>query len=139
MPLLIDGEAIAGRVALDGLSRLVVDDAGAQHVLYLPDGGALPASMFAAEWLAQRGPLPADPTPEQIADAIAAREAARQQALADAAALRQQILTIAQSAIGVRVDLLTAGQVRALFAILLWKEGAIKNDLTVRALAEWAA
>lgn len=136
MPTLINGKAVADLVALDGLPRVAVADDASQHVLYL-DGGALPLSMLASAWLATRGPLPNDPTPAEIDAAILAREAARQAAVADAAALRQQVLTIAQSAVGIRVDQLTAGQVRALFAVLLHKEGALKADLTVRALSEW--
>lgn len=123
-------------VERDGLPRVGMYDDGLQKVLYL-NGGEVVQSLTAAEWLATRGPLPADPTPQESAAAITARETARQAALADASALRQQVLTIAQSAVGIRVDALTAGQVRALFAILLWKEGALKNDLTVRPLAEW--
>jgi len=134
MALLLD-YTIHEAVARDGLPRVADYDDGTKQVLYL-DGDRV-RSMDVAAWLATRGPLPADPTPAERAAAIAAREAARQQALADAAALRQQVLTIAQSAVGVRVDQLTAGQVRALFAVLLHKEGALKGDLTVRALGEW--
>lgn len=136
MPLLIDGKTIADLVALDGLPRVAMADDTTQHVLYL-DVGPLPRSMLATDWLATRGPLPTEPTQQEIADAIAARETARQAALAEAATLRLAIITLAQSAAGARVDQLTAGQVRALFAILLWEEGALKNDLTVRALSEW--
>lgn len=68
----------------------------------------------------------------------AALEAALVQGEAEAAALRAQIISLAQSAVGVRVDLLTAAQVRALFAVVLHKAGGVANDLTVRPLADWA-
>ena len=61
-----------------------------------------------------------------------------QQELTATATLRSQILTIAQSAVGARVDQLTATQVRALFAVILRKEGALNNDLTVKPLSQWA-
>ncbi len=122
-------------VAHDGLPRVANYDDGSQQVLYLD--GAIVRSMLATDWLTTRGPLPTDPTSDQVAAAIAAREAARQQALTDAAALRQQILTIAQGAVGTRIDLLTAAQTRALFAASLWRDGAVKADLTIRPLSEW--
>jgi hypothetical protein len=128
-------QVIADQVALDGLPRAVMADDASQHVLYLE--GEVVRSMLAADWLSQRGPLPSVPTQQEIDAAIAAREAARQQALADAAALRQQVLTIAQSAVGVRADLLTAAQLRALFVVILWRDGAIDNALVVRPLAQW--
>ena len=55
----------------------------------------------------------------------------------DAAALRQQVVTIATSAVGMGVDLLTAVQVRALIACLLWKQNALDRSRIVRPLAEW--
>lgn len=51
--------------------------------------------------------------------------------------LREQIKTVAQSAVGVAYDQLTAAQVRALVAILLWKQGALNNDGTVKPLGQW--
>lgn len=82
-------------------------------------------------------PPETEPTDQQISDALAeipARQAAQQQA---AAALRQQVRTLAQSAVGVRVDALSGAQVRALLVILLHKEGALNDDGTVRALGQW--
>ncbi len=138
-------------VAADGLPRVAryleifTDDAGqettgaeVQHVLYL-NGGPLPQSMLASVWLATRGPLPIDPTPQQSADAVAAIEAARVAALAAATTKRQQILAIAQSAVGMRVDLLSNIQVRSLFAVILYEEGALDAGLLVRPLSEWVA
>ncbi len=129
-------------VALDHLPRVArylttYDDESTgetQHVLYWD---VIVQSMEAAAWLAQRGPLPTDPTQAQIDAAIAAIQQDATAATAAAAQLRQQIITLAQSAVGVRVDLLTAPQVRALFAIILWEAGALKNDLTIRPLSEW--
>jgi hypothetical protein len=135
MALLTNGEAIRMAVALDGLPRVATADDTAQHVLYL-DGSTV-RSMLAADWLAAHGPLPTDPTPQQSADAIAAIEAARLAAIAAAATKKGQILTIAQTAVGVRVDLLTAAQLRALFAVTLWKEDALDAALLIRPLAEW--
>ena len=124
-------------VMLDGLPRIADYDDGEQRVLYL-NGSPLPASMLAADWLVQRGPLPVAPTQQEIDAAIAAREAARQQATADAAALRQQVLTIAQSTVGVPINQVsTVAQLRALMAILLWQAGALDRAGAVRPLAEW--
>jgi hypothetical protein len=132
---LINGEALRNAVALDHLPRVATADDASQHVLAWDVDRV--RSMSVADWLATRGPLPPDPTPQQSADAIAAIEAARVAALAAAAAKRQQILTIAQSAVGIRVDQLTAVQLRALFAVILWKEDAIDAGLLVRPLSEW--
>lgn len=130
-------------VERDGLSRVAryrteYDDGTqgeTQHVLYRD--GALVRSMLAADWLAQRGPLPTDPTQTEIDAALAAQEAARVQAAADTAALRQRVLGLAGSAVGIQIDALTAGQVRALVALLLWKAGALDRNGAVRPLADW--
>jgi hypothetical protein len=132
---LINGEALRNAVALDHLPRVATAGDASQHVLAWDVDRV--RSMSAADWLATRGPLPPDPTPQQTTDAIAAIEAARVAARAAAAAKRQQILTIAQTAVGVRIDLLTAVQIRALFAVILWKEDAIDAGLLVRPLSEW--
>lgn len=78
------------------------------------------------------------PTPAQLAAAIAAYDAAEAQRKTEAQALRQQVLTLAQSAVGVRVDNLTAGQVRALLVVLLWKGGALTPAGNVRPLEAWS-
>lgn len=49
----------------------------------------------------------------------------------------QQLINLAQSAVGVKVDELTAAQVRALLAIVLRKVGAVGPDLTVQPLPSW--
>lgn len=133
MPLIREPEKHFA-VERDHLPRAADYDDGAQRVLYW-DG--VVRSMEAADWLAQRGPLPADPTQADIDAAVAAQEAARVQALADTVQLRQQVLNLAQSAVGVAINALTAAQVRALFAIVLWQEGALNKDGTVRPLADW--
>ena len=135
MTVLLD-YTIYEAVAADGLSRVADYDDGSRHVLFLGAAGKV-QSLATADWIATRGPLPHDPTPEESQAAIAQRETARQQASTDAAALRQQILTLAQSAVGVRLIDLTAGQRNALIAILLWKEGAIDAALVVRPLSVW--
>lgn len=125
-------QAVAALVAQDGLPRLVTADDGSPHVLYLDNLGV--RSMLASDW---PPPLPSDPTAPEIAAAIAARQAAEQQARADAIALRSQIVTTAQSAVGISLTALTAPQVRSLLALLLWKAGGVKPDGTVRPLVEW--
>lgn len=52
--------------------------------------------------------------------------------------LRQQIVTLAQSAVGVSLDALTAAQRNALIAVLLWQAGGVTPQMTVRALGQWA-
>jgi len=54
-----------------------------------------------------------------------------------AAALRQQVRSLAASAVGVNIRDLTAAQVKALFAIWLYSVGAINNVGEVRPLAQW--
>lgn len=56
---------------------------------------------------------------------------------AAATTLRDQIVTTAQSAVGVSITALTAAQARALLAILLYQTGAIDLSGTVRPLNEW--
>lgn len=72
--------------------------------------------------------------PEADAPALIAAIA---QAAADAAALRTRILNLAQSAVGVSIDLLTAGQRNALIACLLYENGAIDKDGVVKPLGQW--
>ena len=118
MAFIINGEAIRALVLADGQPREAQDDAGHTLMLWREDG--LVRSGLLADWPAEQ-----------------ARLAALEQERLDALALRQQILTVAQSAVGVAFDQLLAGQVRALFAIVLRKEGALDKDGKVRALGEW--
>lgn len=57
--------------------------------------------------------------------------------LAKTNAVRSTIISTAQSAVGVRVDQLTAAQVRSLVAILFHREGAIDSALKVKPLLQW--
>lgn len=81
----------------------------------------------------------AEPQPNdaQIDAAITAAKAAAQQAETDAVALKQAVQNLAQSAVGVVIDQLTAAQRNALIACLLWKAGAIDKDMKIRPLAQW--
>ncbi len=120
-------------VERDGLPRVAHYDDGIDRVLYL-NGSPFPASMLASDW---PPPLPTAPTQPQIDAAIAARAAAAQAAATAAAALRQTIITQAQSAVGLSINALNAGQRNALMACLFWQAGAIADDLTVKPLAQW--
>ncbi|MBA3867793.1 MAG: hypothetical protein H0X30_01415 [Anaerolineae bacterium] len=53
-------------------------------------------------------------------------------------ASRHRIVTLAQSAVGVQVEQLSAIQVRALIALLLRKEGALTADGSIKPLTTWA-
>lgn len=52
-------------------------------------------------------------------------------------ALRQQLLTLAQSAVGVSLDQLTAQQRNSLTAAMLYLLGGVTQDMTVKPLGEW--
>ena len=79
----------------------------------------------------------AQPTQAELQTASDAYDAQQAQLAADAQALRQKILTIAQSSVGIAVDQLTAAQVRALFAVILWKAGALDKNGVVQPLGSW--
>jgi hypothetical protein len=51
--------------------------------------------------------------------------------------LRNQIVSLAQSAVGVSIDALTANQRNALIAIMLYKAGALTNTGLVKPLNQW--
>lgn len=55
----------------------------------------------------------------------------------DKAAIRSAVFTAAQSAEGVALTSLTAAQVRALLAVLLWESRGVTGDGKVRPLAQW--
>lgn len=118
MPLLIDGLNLSALVMADGQPRQAAADDGSAHMLFLD--GAIVRSCLLTDWPA-----------EQVV--LAQHAQARQ----DAAALRQKVLALAGSAVGVRVDDLLTGQVKALVAILLWQAGAIDNAGVVLPLAQW--
>lgn len=77
------------------------------------------------------------PTTQQLADAIAAYDAAQTAREQAAQQLRQTVVSLATSAVGVSVASLTAAQVRALLVVLLRKAGALNADGTVRPLGDW--
>jgi XkdW protein len=89
--------------------------------------------VYIAAW---RLPDP-QPTPAQLQAASDAYDVTLAQAASDASALRTQVVNVAQSAVGVLLTNLTAAQVRALLAVLLWKGGALDKDGKVRPLNEW--
>lgn len=96
----------------------------------LVDDGAGP---YIAAWH-RTEPQPSD---TEIDTAIAAAKAAAQQAVTDAASLKQAIINQAQSAVGVLLTDLTAAQRNALVACLLWKAGALDKALKIKPLADW--
>lgn len=96
----------------------------------LVDDGAGP---YIAAWH-RTEPQPSD---TEIDTAIAAAKAAAQQAVTDAASLKQAIINQAQSAVGVLLTDLTAAQRNALVACLLWKAGALDKTLKIKPLASW--
>lgn len=105
-----------------------------RHVLYWD---RLVRSLSEADWLAQRGPLPADPTPQQSAAAVAALEQTAQQDAQDAAVLRQAIRTRLDALAGKRVDDLLVADLKTLLLYLVWREGGIDKDLKVKPIGEW--
>lgn len=52
-------------------------------------------------------------------------------------ALKDRIIVLAQSAVGIQMDQLTQAQIRALMAIVLWKAGAVAEDGSINPLADW--
>ena len=133
MPLILDPERHAA-VAFDHLPRVAAYDDGSQSVLYWNN---VVRSMEADRWQATVGPLPADPTPAESAAAHQQLLDAQAQSDADAVALRNKILTTAQTAVGIAYDQLSATQLRALFGILLFKADALDKNGVVRPLSEW--
>lgn len=131
MPHILE-PAIHFAVERDGLPRVAQYDDGVDRVLYLE--GEIVHTMEARDW---PPPLPTDPTPAEIAAAIAARAAERAARSTEAAQLRQQVIARAQAVVGVRATDLTAAQLRDLFVAILWDAGALNPDLTVRALRDW--
>jgi hypothetical protein len=116
MPLL--PQSIADLVAQDGIARQATADDSTVHMLFRD--GLVVRSCLLADWPAEQLVL-----------------AAHEQERTDAAALRTQVLTVAQSAVGVAADQLTAVQLRALFMVVLWKAGALNKNGIVQPLASW--
>jgi len=67
---------------------------------------------------------------ETLAELAAETEVARQ-------AFRQQIVDIAQSAVGIALNDLTAVQIKALIAVMLYRMGGVSGDMEVKPLNEW--
>lgn len=84
-------------------------------------------------------PLTAGEQAERAArEARAAAEVQALQAVLDTRnTARALVLPIAQAAVGVRFDQLTANQLRALTAILFWQAGALDANGVVQPLAGW--
>lgn len=80
------------------------------------------------EEIAQRTAWGAGRAAERDADAISTTERS---------AARARVVQVAQGTVGVHLDRLTATQVRALLAVLLWEAGALNGDGTVRSPAQW--
>jgi hypothetical protein len=137
-------------LVLDGVTTL--DDGTAVHTF--TDPAAL--RLFVLVWRGLRAQFPSveftldsssailtwigaatQPTPAQIAARVAALQAAEAQEGAENETLRTRVRALAQSAVGVQVDQLTAAQVRALFIVFLYKRGAIDRSGTVRPFGEW--
>lgn len=125
-------QAIADAVKLDGLPRQAPDETDTIHVLYLEAERV--RSMLGSEW---PPPLPTEPTPQESAAAIAARAAAVESDRLSAIALRNRVLSVANTAVGIQLDALTPAQVRALMACLLWKAGGLTAAGAVKPLDQW--
>lgn len=83
--------------------------------------------------------LPApQPTPAELQAASDAYDVAKASSDAEAQALRAQVVSVAQSAVGIVITNLTAAQVRALVAVLLYKNGALTPAGAVKPLLDWA-
>lgn len=84
-----------------------------------------------------RDPNTTPPTEAEIIAAWDTHVAERASQASSATSLRNQVLTVAGSAEDVLLTDLTAAQVKALVAVLLWKAGGLTNDGHVKALSEW--
>lgn len=124
-------------VAEDGLPRVaryveVFDDdttgAEVEHVLYMDPAAPLPQSMAATDWLATRGPLPAGPTPQQITQALAARDAERAKIEQTKAGIRVALAPMK----GKKPAQWTLPEIRDLLAVLLDQAGFLDSDGGVR-------
>lgn len=86
------------------------------------------------EW---RDPHTAKPTEAELYAEwdVYLAEVARQ--TANEITLHNRLMALASSTAGAAVDQLSAGQVRALLTLLLWRAGALHADGTVRPITEW--
>lgn len=115
MPLIINGPALREAVLSDGQPREAQDSDG--NVLMLYRDGDLVRSCLLADW------------PAELA-ALNARTTERVQ-------LRQAVRSRLDSTVGVRIDDLLVGQLRALLAFLLWERGALDAEMKVKPLDQW--
>lgn len=93
-----------------------------------------------AGWVMGNGTYAPPTAVEFVPDLTAAEQSALDALLAEgpaAAAACALVLQTAQTAVGVAYGSLTAAQVRALAAVLLWQGGALAADGAVRPLAAW--
>jgi hypothetical protein len=77
------------------------------------------------------------PTPEEQATIDAVLAAHDPQGLTEAEELREAIKDLAQSAVGELLVDLTAAQIKALLACLLWKAGGVEDTMQVAPLGDW--
>lgn len=101
----------------------------------------MPDKMIINAATGQQTTRPLTPAEQVDVDALQAANAALQQQettrLTDRNAARALVLQTAASAEGIRFDALTTAQLRALLAILLWREGALDAAGLVRKLTDW--
>lgn len=123
--------------AVAGLAR---DDPG----WVVPPGGRVIdvpltfADLDTAEQARATAPQPAELAYDTTKRALVARARALSGDEAARKAARDTILVTAQGAVGKAVATLTTAERNALLTVLLWGAGAVRPDLTVAPLAEWA-
>jgi hypothetical protein len=131
MPELLTMETVAG-VHLPGQTALLSRDVDTYTLGWRVGSNFTTVSYDFAN---RRVTIP-DDAPQELIDILAARLVAFGGPPEWDAAARQ-VLAVAQSAVGVDVRNLTAAQVRALLALVLFDKKAIGADLTIRPLREW--
>lgn len=84
--------------------------------------------------------VPVALTPEEVSEEGQRRQArvAKDAADQEARVLKAAIVTTARGAEGKALNTLSANEVRALMAVLLWKAGGVADNGTVKALSDWA-
>lgn len=111
-------QAIADLVAADHQPRQAIADDGSVHMLFWD--GTKVRSCLLADW-----------------PAVQIELAAADQARTDAAQLRQAIRTRLDALAGKRVDDLLVGDLKTLLTYLVWREGGLNRDLTIKPIGEW--
>jgi hypothetical protein len=127
--------------------RIIVDEAGrvqswseADEAVLVPPAGGTSIVVGADDIAAVRATLAGLAAGEEVVwdgAEFVAQQRPETAAEAERKAARAAVLAAAQSAVGVPVTALTAGQVRALVAALLFKEGGLDGAGVVRPLAGW--